>query len=131
MDNETRNAEYLTLGKAAQESPGRQSANCIWRWARKGVLARTGERVRLQHVRVGGKIYTTREWLAEFGRRLAEADTSYFDAREAAARALPPRDPAYRAPKRQRRPKTPTAADEAARRARLDAINAELDAEGL
>ena len=70
--------EYITLTQAAQMAPSRPSINCIWRWSRKGVLARSGERVRLQHVRIGGKLYTTAAWLSQFGQTLAEADANYF-----------------------------------------------------
>ena len=70
---------YITLHKAAKLVPGGTSANCIWRWCRKGVLARDGQRVRLQHVRIGGKLYTTEPWLTQFGQALAEADASYFE----------------------------------------------------
>lgn len=74
--HETKN--YLTLHQAATLVPGETSANCIWRWCRKGVLARTGHRLRLQHVRIGGKLYTTAGWVSEFGQLLAEADANYF-----------------------------------------------------
>jgi hypothetical protein len=70
--------EYITLHKAAKLVPGGTSANAIWRWCRKGVLARDGQRVRLQHVRIGGKLYTTELWLTQFGQLLADADASYF-----------------------------------------------------
>jgi hypothetical protein len=70
--------EYITLTQAAKLAPSRPSVNCIWRWARKGVLARGGDRIRLQHVRIGGKLYTTADWLSQFGQQLAEADASYF-----------------------------------------------------
>jgi hypothetical protein len=73
--------DYLTLGKAAAEAPGRPSSNAVWRWCRRGVVARGGARVRLQHVRLGGRVYTTRRWLREFGERLAAADAAHFDSR--------------------------------------------------
>ena len=70
--------EHLTLTEASKIAPGRPSTNCIWRWCRRGVLSRTGDRVYLRHVRVGGKIFTTARWLDEFGDRLAEADAAHF-----------------------------------------------------
>lgn len=70
---------HLTLAQASRIAPGRPSTNCLWRWCRRGVLARNGERVRLEHIRAGGKIFTTVAWVTEFGRRLAEADAQYFD----------------------------------------------------
>lgn len=83
--------QYIRLAQAAQIAPGRPSANCIWRWCRKGVLSRSGERVRLKHVRIGGKIYTTAAWLGEFGQRLANADAEHFDLCEDEAFSPPPR----------------------------------------
>lgn len=53
----------------------------MWRWCRRGVLARSGKRIKLQHIRVGGKIFTTAEWVIAFGRHLADADAQYFEAR--------------------------------------------------
>ena len=72
--------DYLTCTEAAKLFPGRPSANCIWRWCRRGVAARNGERVRLRHVRLGGRLLTTRQWLDMFGHALAAADTKFFDA---------------------------------------------------
>ncbi len=72
-------SDYLSLSAAAKQAPGRPSANCIWRWCRKGVLARNGKRVRLRHIRTGGKIYTTARWLQAFGEKLAQADAEHFD----------------------------------------------------
>lgn len=76
--------KLITLTQAAKIAPGRPSTNCLWRWCRRGVLSRGGERVRLEHRRVVGKIYTAPQWLDDFGRRLAEADSRHFDQREAA-----------------------------------------------
>ena len=70
---------YLTCSEASKLVPGRPSVNAVWRWCRRGVLARNGQRVRLQHVRMGSSIYTKAEWLDEFGHRPAEADARQFD----------------------------------------------------
>jgi hypothetical protein len=78
---------YLSLGQAAAVSPGRPSTNCVWRWCRRGVLARSGTRVRLEHVRVGGKIFTTADWVQSFFAALAAADSAYFDQTESRVRA--------------------------------------------
>ena len=51
--------DLITLAEAARIAPARPSTNCVWRWCRKGVLSRGGERIRLQHQRVGGIIFTT------------------------------------------------------------------------
>jgi len=73
------NDEHLTLAQAAKLVPGRPSANCLWRWCREGVKAKSGKRVRLKHARFGGRIYTTRAWIEAFGAELAEADTKHFN----------------------------------------------------
>ena len=91
--------EYITLGEAAKLAPNRPSTNSIWRWCRKGVLARSGQRVRLQHVRIGGKIFTTADWFHEFGRRLAEADATHFDLDDSDA-FTPPLQPRTRTERR-------------------------------
>ena len=70
MSDET----YITFAKAAKQTPGRPSTGTIWRWARRGILARDGRCVRLQHVRVGGRMFTQLEWLEAFFRAVADAD---------------------------------------------------------
>ncbi len=79
MHMQTNAEEHITLTEVAKTLPGRPTANCVWRWCRRGVLARNGERVRLEHIRLGGRIFTTRRWLDQFGSALAEADARYFD----------------------------------------------------
>lgn len=79
---------YISLTEVAKLAPGRPSTNCVWRWCRKGVKSRTGERVRLQHVRIGGMIFTSLMWLDEFGRKLADADAQYFDLCNSAGNAV-------------------------------------------
>lgn len=66
--------DYLTLTEAARLTPRRPTAGTIWRWARRGVRARDGRTIRLQHVRVGGRVYTSEQWLRSFFAELAEAD---------------------------------------------------------
>lgn len=112
--------DRITLTDVAKITPGRPSANCIWRWCRRGVLARNGERVRLEHVRIGGKIFTTRAWLDEFGRRLATADAAYFAAADAAAPASDHEESTTRRSKSKER-----------RQAEIAAAEAELDARGV
>ncbi len=119
--------EYITLTDAAKIAPGRPSTNCIWRWCRRGVLSRGGERVRLQHLRIGGMIYTTARWLEEFGRRLAEADAKYFDLCEATAEAARAAEPSV---SHRRRP-APRSQFQEQRRRELEQIDRELEAEGL
>ena len=69
---------HISLSEAAQRSPGRPSSNAVWRWCRRGIKSRTGQRVKLNHIRVGGKIYTTPESLAQFFSEVAQADAEYF-----------------------------------------------------
>ena len=121
--------ERVTLSQAARIAPGKVSPNCIWRWCRRGVLSRMGERIHLQHIRVGGKLYTSPRWIEEFGERLADADAAYFKAYDEAAEPTR-RAPAPTTPTRPRRrtQRPVTDQQEAERRAR---VRAELDAEGL
>lgn len=66
--------DYLTLSQAARQVPGRPAAGTLWRWCRRGLKVRDGRHIRLRHVRIGGRLYTTLDWIEEFGRQLAEAD---------------------------------------------------------
>ena len=70
---------YLTLVEASKLTPGHPSTQCMWRWCRKGVKSRGGGRIRIQHVRMGGRVYTTAKWIEEFGKRLADSDAEHFD----------------------------------------------------
>lgn len=87
---------FLTIGQAAQQSPGRPAASSVWRWCRKGVKTRAGEVIKLAHLRVGGRVFVARDELFAFFRALADADASHFDRpkpqpRPAARRASPAR----------------------------------------
>ena len=70
--------QYLTMAQAARIAPNKPSPQTPWRWARQGVKARSGEWVRLRCARVGGRVYTTAEWLHQFFDDLAEADAVGF-----------------------------------------------------
>ena len=113
--------EHLTLSEAAKIAPGRPSTNCMWRWCRRGVLARTGERIYLQHIRVGGKVYTSKPWLDDFGQALADADAAYFRRNEDDA-VFPPTSS---------RPKRLQQRFEQHRRATVEQANQELEDAGL
>ena len=131
--NTTANAEandhtrLLTLSQAARVAPGSPAPNCVWRWCRRGVIARSGRRVRLEHVRVGGKLFTSAEWLDSFGRLLAEADADYFDNEEADA----PRDKGPALPRQRARRLVRRSSTDEATQARRARVRAELEAEGL
>lgn len=75
--------DYLKLSEAAKLLPGRPSAICLWRWCRHGLKTRTGEKVRLAHVRVGRNIMVTPQDCNEFFRRVAEGDAEHFDVADA------------------------------------------------
>ncbi|MCC6796668.1 MAG: DUF1580 domain-containing protein [Candidatus Hydrogenedentes bacterium] len=72
-------AEHLTLTNAAKQCPGRPSVNAVWRWCRKGVRSRNGEIIRLDHIRVGGRIFTSAEALNKFFSAVARADALHFN----------------------------------------------------
>lgn len=124
MHGQTFAEEQISLTEAAKIAPGRPSTNCIWRWCRRGVLSRGGERVRLQHLRIGGKIFTTARWMEEFGRKLAEADARYFDLCDAAANAATATIP------RRRHQRAPSQFEEQRRREIAEAER-ELEQAGL
>ena len=54
-------SDYLTLAEAAQSLPGRVALSTLHRWRLKGVRGR-----KLRTTLIGGRRYTTREWLADF-----------------------------------------------------------------
>ncbi len=116
---------HLTLSQAARVVPSSVSPNCVWRWCRRGVLARTGERIKLQHVRIGGKLFTKAKWIEEFGERLAEADARYFDL------ADKPDDCTNFVPPPRRRRVTHSAILDNRRRKHLAQVRRELEDAGL
>ena len=81
--------ELIPLGPfqvwAARRLPNRPHVSALWRWCRLGIRGRGGDRVRLEHTRIGMRLYDCLRprsaWLADFGRRLEEADREHFDAR--------------------------------------------------
>jgi len=117
----------ITLTEATKITPGRPSTNCLWRWCRRGVLSRGGERVRLEHRRIGGKIFTAPDWLDEFGLKLAEADTRHFDFCQAAASEAAAKERSV--PHRCRRARPPTANHEDLRG--VEDAERELDEAGI
>lgn len=46
----------------------------LWRWARQGLRGAGGSLVRLEYIRLGRKLFTSKEALARFAERLAAAD---------------------------------------------------------
>jgi hypothetical protein len=97
--------ELIPLAKAARRLPNRPHVSALWRWCRLGIRGRGGDRVRLEHTRIGMRLYDCLRprsaWLADFGRRLEEADREHFDARHVASGSkrhpgTPRRSPASR-----------------------------------
>ena len=118
----------LSLSEAAHHVTGNPSASAVWRWCRRGVLARDGTRIRLEHRRIGGKIFTSAAWLGEFTKALTDADTAYFTAKQDAANGTLARSRGFDASKRPLCPRRTTPATDADRRRHVED---ELDAEGL
>ena len=82
--------DLISLRDASRLCPGRPPhLSVIWRWARVGLKARTGHRIKLRHCRVGARLFTTAVWLREFFEELAEEDAKYFE-RPAPAEAPSP-----------------------------------------
>ncbi len=70
--------DYITLSRAAELTPGHFTYNALWRWCRRGIKARSGKTVKLQHRRIGGQVFTTAKALDEFLTVLNRADSAYF-----------------------------------------------------
>lgn len=54
----------------------RPTRQALFRWARDGLLARDGSRVKLESVRIGRRIGTSREALARFFDAIQQADAN-------------------------------------------------------
>ena len=69
---DTTTEHLMTLTETAAYLPlrnGRKVSNsCLWRWSTQGVKG-----VKLEHVRLGGTIMTSREALSRFQNKLAKA----------------------------------------------------------
>lgn len=71
--------ELLSLAEATHIIPSRPSIPTLWRWCRRGTVPRGGgPRIRLRHVRLGGRIFIAPEWIREYMQALAQADLSHF-----------------------------------------------------
>jgi len=69
----------ITLSKAANMCPIKTTRQSVWRWCRKGLVSKSGERVYLEHYRLGREILTTEENLIQFMENTADADKPYFE----------------------------------------------------
>lgn len=121
-------SSLLSLTEAAHRVTGNPSASAVWRWCRRGVLGRDGTRIRLEHRRVGGKIFTSPAWLDAFTKALTDADTAYFAAKQDVANGTAPRAPGFNAPKRPRNRRRQKPVMDPGQQQR---VCAELDGEGL
>jgi hypothetical protein len=89
-DNEN---EYIPINVASQFIPGRPHRATIWRWCLKGIR-RNGATVKLSTVAVGGRRFTTKEFIAAFLRAcngdapMAVVNDSFQRRAEAAGRTL-------------------------------------------
>ena len=72
------NEPKIDLAAAAALFPGHPLTAAVWRWCRMGIRTRTGEFVFLEHVRAGGRLYTSSEAVQRFQERLAAADAEHF-----------------------------------------------------
>ncbi len=95
--------QYLTLADAARLVPTKPHAATLWRWCRRGVKAKSGHRVRLRFVRIGGRVFLPVGALDEFFAAVAAADAAHFETeQEAPALAAAP-EPTTRRPSRRER----------------------------
>jgi hypothetical protein len=78
MSSTTEATALLTFSQAGQLCPGHPHGSTVWRWARKGVVTRSSQRIRLAYVQAGRKFYTTAEAVAEFLKAWREADEAHF-----------------------------------------------------
>lgn len=67
----TTKKKLISLAEAAAVVPGGAGVPTIWRWCTRGLRARGRGAVRLRHVRVGGRVYTRVDWVADFLRRVS------------------------------------------------------------
>lgn len=70
---------YITLTEAARRCPHQPHPASCHRWTRHGIRARNGQRIRLKHHRLGGRIYTTQIWLDAFAEAIVAADLEHFE----------------------------------------------------
>ena len=85
------NCEILSLEGVAKAIPavdGRQPhLASVWRWCRKGLMARNGQRIHLRHTRIGRRVVVPADAVVEFLDALSVADAAYFA--DAAAPPIP------------------------------------------
>jgi hypothetical protein len=78
--------KLISLEQARHLMPHKPSLVTVWRWARYGVVARSGEVVKLEHVRLGGNqpwfrpasVLKPIENIGLFGRAYSYPDKPHF-----------------------------------------------------
>lgn len=127
MPIDIHNEEIITLSQAARLLPKINSKhispNAVWRWCRRGTRG-----VHLEHVRIGGRLFTSPDALNRFVNEVAKKDLEFMNP----PREEAPPEPSFAAPpqQRRRRRRVMTHAEEAeAERQRR--VREELDREGL
>lgn len=81
MSTQDRNPDTrISLREAITRIPGRPHFSTVWRWARRGVLTRSGDRVRLRTWKVGSQLYTTPTEIERFITAITEADDAEYAA---------------------------------------------------
>lgn len=76
--NEVQSGKGIPLSKAAELVPGASghvNPCTVFRWAENGCLASDGSRVKLESVRVGGRIFTSAAAITRFLTRLTNGTT--------------------------------------------------------
>lgn len=71
--------ELITPAQAARSLAVPVSPASIWRWARFGIVAANGERIKLPHKRIGARLFVERAALAAFTARLDASAEEHFD----------------------------------------------------
>ena len=67
----------------------RPHTSTIWRWCRVGVKSRSGQRIQLEHVRIGARVFTTHAAINDFVAAVAAADSAHFNSEH----STPPKAP--------------------------------------
>ena len=78
MDINDNENTLIDLKAAAKLVPFKPSPTAVWRWCRKGILARNGKRIYLEHRRYGRRLFTTKAALEAFAKATAEADSEHL-----------------------------------------------------
>lgn len=65
---------FSELARGSRGPAGRVNPSTVFRWAKKGVTAPDGTQVRLESIRIGGRLFTSREAYGRFLGNLATAD---------------------------------------------------------